>query len=67
MKEKIQNPGWKSLAAFLVAVLLASAEWFTQAGLETYGAALSVQNLPHLVLALGPVFWAYGLNSPLKK
>lgn len=65
--DKIQNPGWKSIVAFAVAVLLAAAGWFDLAGLETFGDALSVANLPSLILALGPVFWAYGLGGPVKK
>jgi len=65
--DKLEHPGWKSIVSFLVAIVLAAAGWFSQAGLESFADALSVSNLPLLILALGPVFWAYGLSSPIKK
>jgi hypothetical protein len=65
--DKLENPGWKSITAFVVAVLLAAAGWFDLAGLESFSDALSVTHLPSLLLSLGPVFWAYGLGGPVKK
>jgi hypothetical protein len=65
--DRLKNPGWKSVVAFGVAVLLAAAGWFDLAELESFTDALSVSNLPSLILAIGPVFWAYGLGGPVKK
>ncbi len=54
IKQKIQSPGWLTVAVLFLTLAIGFSEWVTVGGLQTYGEILTLQNTASLVKYLGP-------------
>ncbi len=54
IKQKIQSPGWLTVAVLVLTLAIGFSEWVSVGGLQTYGEILTLQNTASLVKYLGP-------------
>ena len=66
-KIKVQQPGWKSNLAIVMLVLVGWAKWFDGLGVGSHLPMFAPEHLPGMIMALGPIVWAWLLNPPRRK
>ena len=64
MKEKLQNPGWKSSIVFAFLLMVALGNWGTD--FETWGEILTPSNIFGLVVVIGTVGGSWLAKPPLR-
>jgi len=66
VKNVVKKTGWKNLGTFVFVFVVALANWGITNDIQTFGELLTPQNIFSMIIVMGTIGTAYGLQPPTK-